>query len=153
VFNVHYHTAYASGQPAVHSVTVGTQPGVHMCSCLQLAHRGLPCRHYFAVLLYDQSVQFDVSVIHPRWFTQSTARSLTLATPAETCSLPVDAERLRAVQYMTMETIKGKIEQLSGDVRSLKSKGEYVERLLALEASHPPPEVASAAEVVDVANR
>jgi hypothetical protein len=46
VFNVHYHTAYAAGQPAVHVVKVGTQPGVHMCSCLQLAHRGLPCRHY-----------------------------------------------------------------------------------------------------------
>ena len=56
VFNVHYHTAYASGQPAVHSVKIGMQRGVHMCSCLQLAHRGLPCRHYFAVLLHDQSL-------------------------------------------------------------------------------------------------
>jgi hypothetical protein len=153
VFNVHCHTAYASRQPAVHVVKVGIQPGVHMCSCLQLAHRGLPCRHYFAVLLYDQNLQFDVAVVHPRWFAHSTVRSSALATPAETCGPPVDAERLRAVQYMTMETIKDKIEQLSGDVRSLKSKGEYVERLLALEASHPPPEVASAAEVVDVANR
>jgi hypothetical protein len=63
VFNVHYHTAYASGQPAVHTVKIGTQPGVHMCSCLQLAHRGLPCRHYFAVLLYDQNMEFDMSAI------------------------------------------------------------------------------------------
>ena len=65
---------------------------------------------------------------------------------------PVDAERLRAVQYMTMETIKDKIEQLSGNVRGLKSKAEYVSRLLALEAS-PPRAPATAAEVVDVANR
>ena len=124
-----------------------------MCSCLQLAHRGLPCRHYFAVLLYDQSLQFDVAVIHPRWFTQSTARGLARQTSADTCSLPValDTERLRAVQYMTMETIKGKIEQLAGDVRGLKSKAEYVKRLLDLEASHPPR--AAAAEVVDVASR
>ena len=155
VFQVHYHTAYASGQPAVHVVKVGTQPGVHMCSCLQLAHRGLPCRHYFAVLLYDQSVQFDVSVIHPRWFTQGTARSLARQTSAETCSTPIDTERLRAVQYMTMETIKDKIEQLSGAVRGLKSKAEYVKRLLDLEASHPPraPAATAAAEVVDVASR
>ena len=39
---------------------IGKQPGVHMCSCLQLAHRGLLCRHYFAVLLHDLSVQLDV---------------------------------------------------------------------------------------------
>jgi hypothetical protein len=138
----------------VHTVKVGKQPGVHMCSCLQLAHRGLPCRHFFAVLLYDQSMDFDVSVIHPRWFTQSTVRSLALATPAESCSLPVDAERLRAVQYMTMEVIKDKIEQLAGDVRGLKSKAEYVKRLLDLEASHPPLRAAAtAAEVLDVASR
>ena len=149
-FHVHYHTAYAAGQPAVHSVKVGTQPGVHMCSCLQLAHRGLPCRHYFAVLLYDQSLQFDVAVIHPRWFTQSTARGLARQTSADTCSLPValDTERLRAVQYMTMEVIKDKIEQLAGDVRGLKSKAEYVQRLLDLEASDP-PRATAAAEVVD----
>ena len=133
VFNVHYHRAYAAGQPAVHSVKVGTQPGVHMCSCLQLAHRGLPCRHYFAVLLHDQSLQFDVAVIHPRWFTQGTARSLVSPTAAETCSPPMDTVRLRAVQYMTMETIKDKIEQLAGNVRGLKSKAEYVKRLLDLE--------------------
>jgi len=150
VFQVHYHTAYASGQPAVHAVKIGTQPGVHTCSCLQLAHRGLPCRHYFAVLLHDQSLQFDVAVIHPRWFTHRTVRSLALATPTESCSLPVDAERLRAVQYMTMETIKDKIEQLAGDVRGLKSKAEYVKRLLDLEASDPPRAAATAAaEVVD----
>ena len=150
VFHVHYHTAYAAGQPAVHSVKVGTQPGVHMCSCLQLAHRGLPCRHYFAVLLYDQSLQFDVAVIHPRWFTQRTARSLVNPTAEETCSPPTDTERLRAVQYMTMEVIKDKIEQLAGDVRGLKSKAEYVKRLLDLEASHPPRAAATAgAEVVD----
>ena len=151
VFQVHYHTAYAAGQPAVHSVNVGTQRGVHMCSCLQLAHRGLPCRHYFAVLLHDQSLQFDVAVIHPRWLIHSTARSLAPATPTESCSLPVDAERLRAVQYMTMETIKDKIEQLAGDVRGLKSKAEYVQRLLDLEASHPPlcAAATAAAEVVD----
>ena len=150
VFQVHYHTAYAAGQPAVHSVKVGTQPGVHMCSCLQLAHRGLPCRHYFAVLLYDQSLQFDVAVIHPRWFTQRTARSLVNPTAEETCSPPTDTERLRAVQYMTMEVIKDKIEQLAGDVRGLKSKAEYVKRLLDLEASHPPRAAATAgAEVVD----
>jgi hypothetical protein len=153
VFRVHCHTAYAPRQPAVHTVKVAKQPGVHICSCLQLAHRGLPCRHYFAVLLYDQNMEFDVSVIQPRWFTQSTARSLTLATPAETSSQPVDAERLRAVQYMTMEVIKGNIEQLSGSVRGLKSKGEYVERLLALEAPHTPRAAASAVEAVDMANR
>jgi hypothetical protein len=150
VFQVHYHTAYAAGQPAVHSVQVGPQPGVHMCSCLQLAHRGLPCRHYFAVLLHDQSLRFDVAVIHPRWFTRSTVRSLARPTAEETCDPPVDTERLRAVQYMTMETIKDKIEQLSGDVRGLKSKAEYVNRLLALEASHPPrAPAAAAAEAVD----
>ena len=48
---------------------------------------------------------------------------------------------------MTMETIKGKITQLSGNVRGLKSKDEYVKRLLALEASHPPH-----AAVANVAN-
>jgi hypothetical protein len=149
VFRVHYHTAYAAGQPAVHVIKVGKQRGVHMCSCLQLAHRGLPCRHYFAVLLHDQSLQFHVAVIHPRWFTQSTARSLARPTAEETCDPPVDTERLRAVQYMTMETIKEKIEQLSGDVRGLKSKAEYVKRLLDLEASHPPRAPAAAAEVVD----
>ena len=150
VYHVHYHTAYAAGQPAVHVVKVDTQRGVHMCSCLQLAHRGLPCRHWFAVLLHDQSLQFDVAVIHPRWFTQSSSRGLTRQTSAETCSppVPVDTERLRAVQYMTMEMIKGKIEQLAGDVRGLKSKAEYVERLLDLEASHP-PRAPAAAEVDD----
>jgi hypothetical protein len=152
VFQVHCHTAYAASQPAVHSVQVGTQRGVHVCSCLQLAHRGLPCRHYFAVLLYNQSLQFDVSVIHVRWFTQSTARSLARQISAETCTppVPVDIERMRAVQYMTMEVIKDKIEQLSGNVRGLKSKAEYVNRLLNLEASHPPRALAAtAAEVVD----
>ena len=135
----------------MHSVKVGTQRGVHMCSCLQLAHRGLPCRHYFAVLLYDQSLQFDVSMIHPRWLTHRTARSLVNPTAEETCntSVPVDTERLRAVQYMTMETIKDKIEQLAGNVRGLKSKAEYVKRLLDLEASDPPRAAATAAEVVD----
>jgi hypothetical protein len=54
---------------------------------------------------------------------------------------------------MTMQAIKDKIEQLSGDVRGLKSKGEYVERLLALEASHTPHAPATTAEVVDVASR
>ena len=152
VFHVHYHSAYASRQPAVHSVKVGKQRGVHMCSCLQLAHRGLPCRHYFAVLLYDQSLQFDVSVIHPRWFApHSIVRSVVSPTAEETCNtpVPVDTERLRAVQYMTMDVIKDKIEQLAGDVRGLKSKAEYVKRLLDLEASHPPrAPAAAAAEVV-----
>ena len=149
-FRVHYHTAYAAGQPAVHSVKVGKQPGVHMCSCLQLAHRGLPCRHYFAVLLDDQSLQIDVGVIHPRWVTHRLAVR-TGQTPAETRSQPVDAERLRAVQYLTMQVIKDKIEQLSGSVRGLKSKDEYVDRLLDLEASHVPRAAAApAAEVVDV---
>ena len=152
VLHVHYHTAYAAGQPAVHSVKVGTQPGVHMCSCLQLAHRGLPCRHYFAVLLHNQGLQFDVGVIHPRWFTHRLA-VCTGHTAAETSSPPVDAERLRAVQYMTMETIKDQIGQLSGTVRGLKSKSDYVERLLALEASHPLRAAAApATEVVDVAS-
>ena len=105
------------------------------------------------MLLHDQSLQFDVAVIHPRWFTRGTARGLARQTPAETCTPRVDAERLRAVQYMTMETIKDKIEQLSGSVRGLKSKAEYVERLLALEASDPPrAPVAATDEVVDVAS-
>ena len=51
---------------------------------------------------------------------------------------------------MTMEVIKDKIEQLAGDVRGLKSKAEYVERLLDLEASDAPRAAATAgAEVVD----
>ena len=134
-FCVHYHTAYASGQAAVHLIKIGKQPGVHMCSCMELAQRGLPCRHYFAVLLHDQSVQFDLNVIHPRWFTRSTIRSLTArigATPQDVRS-PADAERLKAVQYLTMDAIKGKIEQLSGNVRGLKSKAEYAERLVSVE--------------------
>jgi hypothetical protein len=102
------------------------------------------------VLLYDQSLQFDVAVIHPRWFTHRLAVR-TGHTAAETCSLPVDAERQRAVQYLTMETIKDKIEQLSWNTRGLKSKAEYVSRLLALEASHVARAAAApAAEVVDV---
>ena len=97
-----------------------------------------------------EPLQFDVSVIHPRWFTLGTARSLVSPTAEKTCSPPVDTERLKTVQYMTMETIKDRIEQLSGDVRGLKSKGEYVQRLLDLEAS-PPPQApgATAAEAVD----
>jgi len=121
------------------------------CSYLQLTHRGLPCKHYFAVLLHDQGLQSDVSVI-PAGFTQSTARSLVKPTPAATCSLPVDAERLKAVQYMTTDIIKAKIEQLSGNVRGLKSKGDYVERPMALEASDSTRSPATATEVVDVAS-
>jgi hypothetical protein len=65
----------------------------------------------------------------------------------------VDAERLRAVQYMTMEVIKDKIEQLSGSVRGLKNKAEYVKRLLDLESPHSPRAlVAATDEVVDVAS-
>ena len=67
VFRVHLHSAYASGTPSVHLVKIGKRAGVHMCDCLELAHRGLPCRHYFAVLLHNQSIQFDVDAIHPRW--------------------------------------------------------------------------------------
>jgi len=46
---------------------------------------------------------------------------------------PVDAERVGAVQYMTMDAIKVRIEQLSGNVRGLTSKAEYAESLVLLE--------------------
>jgi hypothetical protein len=133
---VHYHTAYASSAPTQHLVRVGLQAGVHMCSCLELAHRGLPCRHYFAVLLHDQSIQFDVDVIHPRWFTRPTRR----LTPPPCCDdtpklySPAHTERLKVVQYLSMDAIRHKIEQLAGDVRGLKSKAEYAERLISLES-------------------
>eukprot|EP00953_Heterococcus_sp_UTEX-ZZ885_P035697 18415-Heterococcus_DN1.PRE.1 len=39
VFSVHYHAACASGTPTQHLLRVGLQAGVHMCSCLELAHR------------------------------------------------------------------------------------------------------------------
>ena len=103
-FRVHYHIAYSRGLPAMHLVKIGKQPGVHMCSCLQLANRGLPYRHYFAVLLHDLSVQFDVRVMHPRWFIRSTVQSLParIGTTSPHIHSPVDAERVRAVQYLTM---------------------------------------------------
>jgi hypothetical protein len=106
-----------------------------MCSCLELAHRGLPCRHYFAVLLHDQSIQFDVDVIHPRWFTHPTRR-LTPPCCDSTPRLhsPAHTERLKAIQYLSMDAIKHKIEQLGGDVRGLKSKAEYADRLVSLES-------------------
>ena len=129
----------------MHSVKVGKQRGVHMCSCLQLAHRGLPCRHYFAALLHDQSVQFDVAVLHPRWFTHRLAvRSG--HTAAETSSQPVDAERLRTVQHDHGDHRRQNRAALWERPRS-ESKAEYVSRLLALEASHPPH-----AAVANVAN-
>ena len=135
VFSVHYHTAYASSTPTQHVVRVGLQAGVHMCSCLELAHRGLPCRHYFAVLLHDQSIQFDVDVIHPRWFTHPTRSSLPpCCDDTPRLHSAAHAERLKVIQYLSMDATRHKIEQLAGDVRGLKSKAEYAERLISLES-------------------
>jgi SWIM zinc finger len=133
IFSVHYHTAYASGTPTQHVVRVGTQAGVHMCSCLELAHRGLPCRHCFAVLLHDQSLQFDVDVIHPRWLTPPTKSLLPPCDDTPKLYSPAYTERMKVVQYLSMDAIRHKIEQLAGDVRGLKSKAEYAERLVSLE--------------------
>ena len=148
VFRVHLHSAYASGTPTVHLVKIGKRAGVHMCDCLELAHRGLPCRHYFAVLLHDQSIQFDVDAIHPRWLVQSTARSSPEHTtpPLSGLRSTVEGERLRVLQRLSMDAIEKKIEQLSGNVRGLKSKAEYAERLVSLEQAAltaPPDQQAS----------
>ena len=134
VFSVHCHTAYASGTPTQHLVRVGLQAGVHMCSCLELAHRGLPCRHYFAVLLHDQSLQFDVDIIHPRWLTHPTRSLPPPCDDTPNLHSPAYAERMKVVQYLSMDAIRHKIEQLAGDVRGLKSKAEYADRLISLES-------------------
>ena len=67
---------YTANRPS-HLVVFGPQ-NFHMCSRLQLVRRGLPCRHYFAVLLNligrtggPDEITFDHTFhgacVHNRW--------------------------------------------------------------------------------------
>ena len=67
---------YTANRPS-HLVVFGPQ-NFHMCSCLQLVRRGLPCRHYFAVLANligrtggPDEITFDHTFhgacVHNRW--------------------------------------------------------------------------------------
>ena len=60
VYHVHCAPRVTPHTPQVHTVVMGREPGVHMCTCLQLAHKGLPCRHFFAVLMQYPDLHFDV---------------------------------------------------------------------------------------------
>ena len=136
VYHVHLHAAYAPGAPTLHLVKIGKQAGVHMCDCLELAHRGLPCRHYFAVLLHDQSIRFDLDVIHPRWFIRSSAlSSLPVRSDPSPPELPSPefTARVKEVQYFSKDALRESIEVLDGNVRGLKSKADYAKRLVSLE--------------------
>ncbi|CAM9306029.1 unnamed protein product, partial [Sphacelaria rigidula] len=72
---VQYKLTTRASRPS-HLVVLG--PGkFHLCSCLQLLRRGLPCRHYFAVLpqMLEKMVDaggevqhpFDSACVHNRW--------------------------------------------------------------------------------------
>lgn len=67
---------YTTNKPS-HLVVFGPD-NFHLCSCLQLLRRGLPCRHYFAVLVnligrtdehtqLDFAHRFDGACVHNRW--------------------------------------------------------------------------------------
>ncbi|CAM9464779.1 unnamed protein product [Ectocarpus sp. 8 AP-2014] len=67
---------YSANNPS-HLVAFGPH-NFHLCSCLQLLRRGLPCRHYFAVLVnligrtggedeLSFTHAFDGACVHNRW--------------------------------------------------------------------------------------
>lgn len=67
---------FTSSHPS-HLVVFGPH-NFHLCSCLQLLRRGLPCRHYFAVVVKLRDRQsksgdaalpheFDSACVHNRW--------------------------------------------------------------------------------------
>lgn len=41
--------------------------GSHICSCLQIRHLGLPCRHFFAAILIYREYGFHINLIHKKW--------------------------------------------------------------------------------------
>eukprot|EP00611_Tribonema_gayanum_P029104 TRINITY_DN768_c0_g2_i13.p1 TRINITY_DN768_c0_g2~~TRINITY_DN768_c0_g2_i13.p1 ORF type:complete len:121 (+),score=11.34 TRINITY_DN768_c0_g2_i13:1331-1693(+) len=67
---------HATPDDAQHIVRIGKRPGAHLCTCLQLAHTGLPCRHYLAVVFNVKDIEFDLNV-HLRWLTREVQRGET----------------------------------------------------------------------------
>ena len=40
----------------------------HLCTCYWLVSHGIPCRHFFAVLLESTHAQFHIKLVMERWF-------------------------------------------------------------------------------------
>ena len=55
----------ANSTARVHYVLVD-RFGTHICSCMRLVRYGLPCRHYFAVMLRHRSIGFHLTICNPR---------------------------------------------------------------------------------------
>jgi hypothetical protein len=154
--------AAGAGVPQLHTVLVGEEQGAHMCTCLQLAHKGLPCRHYFAVLLHYPELHFAVQAAHPRWLSgdvvrpQQPPRTMQRqALGAATCTTAAEAAAAAAAvsaaaaanhitgssQYaqlhrLTIDVLSTRILSKHGDPKGLgRRKHEYVIACLHLE--HP----------------
>jgi MULE transposase domain/FAR1 DNA-binding domain len=48
------------------------QDGLHFCTCYQMMQSGIPCKHFFGILLNSEEIYFHVNLINPRWLKKDT---------------------------------------------------------------------------------
>jgi hypothetical protein len=115
-----------------------------MCSCLQLPQRGLPCRHYFAVLLNHPGILFNIDVVHPRWLTvevkqQAPSTSAPLAAAAAAAAATLAPEGTSHPLFkLTMPALKAQLEAKGAGVRGLKHKVDLVNAIIAYDRAAGP---------------
>jgi hypothetical protein len=113
-----------------------------MCSCLQLPQRGLPCRHYFAVLLNHPDILFGIDVVHPRWLTAEVKQRAPGTTPlaaaaAAAATLAPDVS-VHPLFRLTVAALKAQLVEKGGEVRGLKHKTDFVHAILACKRAAAP---------------
>ena len=151
VYHVHCAPRVTPHTPQVHTVVMGREPGVHMCTCLQLAHKGLPCRHFFAVLMQYPDLHFDVRAAHPRWLAgdaaarpvrQPARRPHQPAPPPAQSEPPPEAAAAAAIRSSTHYTklnrftvavLQGRLVANGGSALATRSKDRLIMACLQLE--------------------
>lgn len=140
-FRVHYHPAMSRGIPQEHTVWVGKEPGVHICSCLALPHTGRPCPHFYAALMNFRDIGFHISVVHPRWLIKdpeyeqpkcSTSLSKHDELPVVSAN-PQHAAQVSSLTKLNIAQLKEKILLKGENVRGLKFKAQFIEKIISLE--------------------
>jgi hypothetical protein len=149
VYHVHGHPRGNAHAPRLHTVLVGRDAGVHMCTCLQLAHKGLPCRHYFAVLLRYPALHFSAAAAHPRWLrgpaltrvrfpARTTQRPVAQPAAAAAAAVAYNAQEVAVMQSaefaqlnrQTADMLRGMATAAGANVTGVKRKADVVLALL-----------------------
>lgn len=45
--------------------------GAHICTCMNLAHVGLPCRHFFQAFVATSQLRYHITMVKSRWFKEN----------------------------------------------------------------------------------